>query len=179
IRLDRQFRQRRQQRVLHALGLARRQRQRVVQVNKRLQQRAHLLVDCLLRLVRSSLGLLQGIQRGRQLAQRYSVHLLPGPHRLRLQVDLVPYREELAQQRVQIDGLGRRNRGGRAVNRRRDGLFKPAAKVGEEGVDRLGGQGLRRTLSSVDRDTRRRGLRHVSSSISESMLSFLPASNSR
>src|SRR5262249_5025866 len=140
IRRDRQFRQPGQQRVLHAPGPARRQRQRVLQGKKRLQPRAHLPLDCLpVGRGGRTRGLDQGTRRGRELAQRFGVQLLLGPHGLCLQVDLVPYREELAQQRVQIDGLGRRNRGGRAVNRRRDGLFKPAAKVGEEGVDRLGG----------------------------------------
>ena len=128
------------------------------------------------------LPLLQEAEGLGELAEGLVGLLLPGPAGPRLQVDLVAQGHELGQECVQVHGAraGRRQAAALAVVRRqRRRLVQPGAEVGQHRLDGLGRQPLWCGASSSFRGTRRRVVRHASSSMIASTVSFLPASNSR
>src|SRR5262249_38112544 len=134
--------------------------------------------------------LAERVQRVRQLPQRLVVVFLLGARRPRLEVHFVPQGGELGQERVQVGRLirtrsaelGTRNGIGllrSALRAPRSELGQPAADLGETGADGVGGRGWGYNSRSAFSDIRRRGPRHAISSIKASIVSRLPASNSR
>src|SRR5438128_262187 len=106
---------------------------------------------------------LQRFQRLAELLQRFGVLFLLAAGRPGLQMDLMSEGRELGQQRMEVDRRSRLSLGKSLLPL--GDLLQPGPKIAQDRLDPLRRQGFRTVASSVFNDTRRRLLRHVTSSM--------------
>jgi hypothetical protein len=110
--------------------------------------------------------------------QRFAALLCLGPGGTGLKVDLLTQGRELGHECLPLELRGHRG-SVRSLIRAPGRFLQPAAEILQYPFNGLRRQRWSSVLSNVSSGTRRRVLRHASSSIVASIESFLPASNSR